>query len=406
MVYVGTQVSWPQSEARHAVDDRNAKAEAEAEASKQRRKVQNRKNQRARRESAPRSDNAFHTQNPRTGLRLKGGDAGNRKESRPFLVKRWHLDEPDPIPSQEISPASERATTTAFSHGPPYTDAGISASTAKRTVVLRESLFTTTHIQPLVNLDIQPFTFPFSSDHLLHLIHYNVCRALITNMRTLNTLPADSTICTIASPCRDDTTLYPLRSDIPSSLIPTAFQQTHDHSTWINVIPFPRVRENLIRYEGSFDPWEILQDLVGDLLKSTPDPRQRDAPTSVKVSRTPQPLTFLSGTDTDEVTAGRKGLIVWGEPHEMRSWEATPGFLAKWAWVAEGCDELMEISNHWRMKRGGGTYAARDVEELSATTASACSVKWRLKRHYRRLHVFSVACQSNLSLVKSILGML
>lgn len=351
-MYGGTQLSWPQSEARHAVGDRNAEAEAEAEASKQRRKVQNRKNQRARRESAPRSDNAFHTHKPATGLRLKGGDAGNLQESRPFRVKRWRLDEPDHIPSQEISPASKRATTTAFSHGPPQTDAGISASTTKRTVVFRESLSTTTHIQPVVNLDIQPFTFPFSSDHLLHLIHYNVCRALITNMRTLNTVPADSTICTITSPCRDNTALYPLKCDIPSSLIPTAFQQTHDHSTWINVIPFPRARENLIRYEGSFDPWELLQDLVGDLLNSTPDPRQRDAPTSVKISRTPQPLTFLSGSDTDEVTAGRKGLIVWGEPHEMKSWEVTPGFLAKWAWVAEGCDELVEISNHWRMKRG------------------------------------------------------
>jgi hypothetical protein len=50
MEYVGTQLSWSQSEARQAVDDRDAKAEAEA--SKQRRKVQNRKNQRARRESA------------------------------------------------------------------------------------------------------------------------------------------------------------------------------------------------------------------------------------------------------------------------------------------------------------------------------------------------------------------
>jgi hypothetical protein len=59
MEYVGTQLSWSQSEARQAVDDRDVKAEAVA--SKQRRKVQNRKNQRARRESAPRSDHAFHT---------------------------------------------------------------------------------------------------------------------------------------------------------------------------------------------------------------------------------------------------------------------------------------------------------------------------------------------------------
>ncbi len=210
-------------------------------------------------------------------------------------------------------------------------------------------------------MDLLPFTFPLSSDHLLHLIQYNVARALISNKRTLNilpvdsticTLPVDSTICTIASRYRDVTTLYPLKPDIPPSLIPTAFQQAHDHSTWIDVIPFPRIRENLIRYEGSFDPWELLQDLVGDVFNSRPDLRHRDAPASVKIPRTPQPLVFLSGCDPDEVTAGRKGLIVWGEPHEMKSWEATPGFLVKWARIVQGCDELVEISNHWRIKRG------------------------------------------------------
>lgn len=36
----------------------------------------------------------------------------------------------------------------------------------------------------------------------------------------------------------------------------------------------------------------------------------------------------------------------------MKSWEATPGFLAKWTWIVEGCEELVEISNYWRMKRG------------------------------------------------------
>ncbi|KAJ6124015.1 hypothetical protein N7471_011332 [Penicillium samsonianum] len=306
MEYAGTQLSWPQSEARQAVDDRDA--EAEAEANKQRRKVQNRQNQRAHR------------------LRLKGRDSGNVQESRPFRVRRWRLDEPDHIPSQGISLASERATTTSFSLLPPHT--------------------------PPLNLDPQPFTFPLSSDHLLHLIQYNVFRALISNMRTLNTLPAHSTICTMASPCRDDTALYPLERDIPPSLIPTALQQTRYHSTWINVIPFPRVRDNLIRYDGRFDSWELMQDLVGELLNSTPASRRRDAPVSANIPETQRPLTLSSGSDPDEVTTGRKGLIVWGEPHEMKSWEATPGFLAKWAWVAEGCDELVEISNHWRMKRG------------------------------------------------------
>jgi hypothetical protein len=159
-------------------------------------------------------------------------------------------------------------------------------------------------------------------------------------------------MCAIASSCCDNTDLYPLKPDIPPSLVPTALQQTCYHSTWINVIPFPCVRDNLIRYKGRFDPWELMQDLVGELLNATPAPPRRDAPVDANIPKTRWPLALSSGSDPDEVTAGRNGLIVWGEPHEMKSWEATPGFLAKWAWVAEGCGELVEISNHWRMKRG------------------------------------------------------
>lgn len=61
---------------------------------------------------------------------------------------------------------------------------------------------------------------------------------------------------------------------------------------------------------------------------------------------------FTAKGDEDEVTAGRKGLIVWGEPYDMQSWEATPGFLEKWAWAVGGCDELVKSSNRWRLMRG------------------------------------------------------
>ena len=47
-----------------------------------------------------------------------------------------------------------------------------------------------------------------------------------------------------------------------------------------------------------------------------------------------------------------KGLIIWGEPHDTSSWEVTPGFLAKWPWAMEGCDDLIESSNRWRLMRG------------------------------------------------------
>jgi hypothetical protein len=76
-----TQLSWPQSQARQAADDRDA--EAKAKAKQQRRKVQNRKNQRAHRTYAPRSYNPFYTENPLQ-------DYGSRAETRGMFRIRVH----------------------------------------------------------------------------------------------------------------------------------------------------------------------------------------------------------------------------------------------------------------------------------------------------------------------------
>ncbi|KAI4925811.1 uncharacterized protein J4E92_006547 [Alternaria infectoria] len=115
------------------------------------------------------------------------------------------------------------------------------------------------------------------------------------------------------------------------------------------------LRDNLIRHEGLFDPWELLQDLIGELMGATPIQERRGMPLAIKVSDpkvVSKPPTAVVARDEDEVTAGRKGLVVWGEPHDMKSWEATPGFLAKWSWAVQGCDDLLVSSNRWRLMRG------------------------------------------------------
>ncbi|KAJ8062471.1 hypothetical protein OCU04_009004 [Sclerotinia nivalis] len=314
----------------------------DAEANKQRRKVQNRKNQRAHR------------------LRIREQDPGSVQTSRPFQVRRWRVDEPDDCPSQDAPSASEGATATYISPPPPHTYVSTSMFTPERAGVLRGP----PPIAPLhaqTSLTPPSFTFPLSTDHLLHLVQYNVFRAFVSNKRTLNTLltgwtdyPPSPTTCPISGPYRDDTTVYPLNPNIPLSLVPTRLQQTRLHSFWINLFPFPCVRDNLIRREGSFDHWELLQDLIGELMSATPARKRRGTPLAITVSdpKTMWTLPLTEGRDEDEVTAGRKGLIVWGEPYDMRSWEATPGFLAKWSWAVEGCDDLVESSNRWRLMRG------------------------------------------------------
>ncbi|WYZ44436.1 hypothetical protein EsH8_VII_000872 [Colletotrichum jinshuiense] len=317
-------------------------ADAEARANKQRRKLQNRRNQRAHR------------------LRIKEQDPGLVQTSPLFQVKRWRLDEPDDWPPQDASSASQGPTATHVSPRPPYAHGRASRFTPERACVLRGPP-PTAAVHAQKSLTPPSFVFSLSADHLLHLVQYNVFRAFVSNKRTLNTLltgwtdkPPSPTTCPISGPYRDDTSVYPLNPNIPFSLVPTHLQQTRLHSLWINLFPFPCVRDNLIRHEGNFDHWELLQDLIGELMSVTPAQKRQRIPITITVSD-PKPMRTLpltAGRDEDEVTAGRKGLIVWGEPHDMRNWEATPGFVAKWPWVVEGCDDLVEASNRWRLFRG------------------------------------------------------
>jgi hypothetical protein len=200
--------------------------------------------------------------------------------------------------------------------------------------------------------------FSLSADHLLHLVQYNVFRAFSSNKRTLNALlkgwshDASSTtcpMCPISFPYTDDTNVFPLNPNIPPSLFPTRLQQERVHSSWINLFPFPSLRDNLIRYEGQLDHWELLQDLIGEFMGGIPVEERQGTPVAITLS---DPKTVSTAVVEDEVTAGRKGLIVWGEPHDMRNWEATPGFLVKWAWAVQGCEDLLGATNRWRGLRG------------------------------------------------------
>ena len=47
-----------------------------------------------------------------------------------------------------------------------------------------------------------------------------------------------------------------------------------------------------------------------------------------------------------------KGVMVWGDPWEVRGWEMTEGFAKKWGFILRGCEEFVVASNQWRRKRG------------------------------------------------------
>jgi hypothetical protein len=106
--------------------------------------------------------------------------------------------------------------------------------------------------------------------------------------------------------------------DLPIHLRPTPIQMAIEHHPWIDWWPMPKMRENMLRYLD--DDQE--DDLCADICEVR---------------------------DTGEEKAA---LFIWGDPSDPRSWEASLPFLKKWGFLLQGCDEVLEATNHWRAKRG------------------------------------------------------
>lgn len=166
--------------------------------------------------------------------------------------------------------------------------------------------------------------FPLAPDYyLLTLIQYNVLRALMSNIELCT--PADTRQ---AIECGSTThiTIIPPPSSIPPAFYPTALQKTVIHPFWIDSIPWPSMRDNMIRAVNgqgakSFDVDELCGDVCGGLYEGFDDVENR-------------------------------GILIWGEPWQTGDWEMTEGFFRKWSWLVKGCDDLLEATNRWREHRG------------------------------------------------------
>ncbi|PWY94684.1 hypothetical protein BO94DRAFT_553573 [Aspergillus sclerotioniger CBS 115572] len=295
---------------------------------RQRKKLQNRKNQRARR------------------LRIKK-EQHEEPDRRPYNVHRWRLEEYEAphstswkLYSSQPSPQETHGDEKHIEHHIPS-----SLSSSTTTTPSKTHIITSQQEDPKL---------PFPADNLLHLIYYNVFWGFFQNkvllsQLTMSLIPGPQPIQIV-----HQGNLFPLYNviipttpNIPNCLVPTQSQENFIHCSWIDFIPFPRIRENLITWEANFDHAEFVEDLIGCLVDGMTFP----APSS-DLDPAATGSMVLTGGEDDEITAARKGLIIWGEPHRAESWEATPGFLRKWSWAVEGCDELIEFSNRWRVSRG------------------------------------------------------
>ena len=107
----------------------------------------------------------------------------------------------------------------------------------------------------------------------------------------------------------------------PRSLHPTALQRAVPHHPWIDLFPFPKMRDNILQgiAAGFLDEDELCHDLL-----EVEEANQEETP----------------------------ALLIWGQSWDAEGWEASVAFLKKWGWLARGSPELLKATNQWRTARG------------------------------------------------------
>ncbi|VUC36643.1 unnamed protein product [Clonostachys rosea] len=309
---------------------------------KERKKLQNRLNQRARRN------------------RLKE-DKTDKKADRPYEVDRWRL-------HYSNGEATEKQLVIRRAKPDAAAERDDDASKHRTARAPASSIFGS-FVDP-IDMDvcicsaraaiIKGYSASVTADQLLELIQFNVFRALIANKYSMSGKAqhyqeaADGPLIPYLEQTYPGNAVFvPLSAgELPVSLLPTQLQITVQHATWIDLLPFPRMRDNLIRAHNQFDHAELVNDVIGQLIDLSQFFRPQghvDKASSQASSRgegSPESL-------EDEATAPpRGGFIVYGAPHRVESWEVTPEFVWKWGWTLMGCQELMESTNRWRRSRG------------------------------------------------------
>ena len=160
-----------------------------------------------------------------------------------------------------------------------------------------------------------------------------------------------NTFDTLINECGVDLNLPLMHSvpdTVPPNFKPTELQMTVRHNRWIDSVPCPRLRDNLIRAcaaEGSI-PYH--QSLNTNTTSSSSSP-----PTTEHTLDEDALCTDICGGIYDGLDdCATRGLLVWGDPWVVGNWEVSQGFVEKWGWLLEGCVEMLEATDRWRAGRG------------------------------------------------------
>ncbi|KAL7936510.1 hypothetical protein V8C35DRAFT_295712 [Trichoderma chlorosporum] len=168
-----------------------------------------------------------------------------------------------------------------------------------------------------------------SNDHLLCIMQFNVMRAFGTLSSILGLSPdslVDVNALSPFTPSIISSAHTVPHHQLPKSLAPTALQKSIPHHPWFDILPFPQMRDNLLRLEYETTTAMEKHGYDADRL-----------------------CHWMVGLDNSQ---RESGLILWGDPWNLDSWEVTTEFLHEWGWTLEGCVDLFRSTNYWRTRRG------------------------------------------------------
>lgn len=161
-------------------------------------------------------------------------------------------------------------------------------------------------------------------EHLNILIRLNVLNAISSNAAllgfTLEGLCCPKLLSPFNKHCPNLPCTDPRLQPCPDGLRPTALQIAVRHHPWIDLIPLPRIRDNIL--------------------------------CAVEAGLLDHKALGIDVLNVQDKSCNAASLIVWGDAWDPRGWEASVPFLRKWGWLLQGCPVILEATNSWRQKRG------------------------------------------------------
>lgn len=287
-----------------------------------------------------------------TGDRLKKTSNGEGvSHDRPYLVRRWRLANDDEEETVAHMIVKRNGVYDIDSGNTSLDDIVVPAG---RKCEIMQALLDSQEMAARIRHAGWPKSTELFAQNMLHLIHFNVFRGFASNKLMLAEranhvaiLRSGRTAVNIMEVPASCPIITKSAEGAPTNLLPTEVQRELPHPFWIDCVPFPAMRDNLILYQHQFDHAEFIKDTVGNILDLLPFTKRNGRTIPPGARR----LRVIGGRE-DSMTADRAGFVLWSDSYLIESWEVTPSFLERWGWALQGCEELMSSTNRWRKMRG------------------------------------------------------